>query len=83
MDYCNDICLVYNKHAQSESDEGFHARNQNTPNCMQLNEDFILYENNTYNHPLHHHFPKRELLPLPKWTTGVWNLHINIQRASY
>jgi hypothetical protein len=29
---------------QSESDEGFHARNQNTINCMQLNEDFILYE---------------------------------------
>jgi len=44
MDYCNDIRLVYNKHAQSESDEGFHARNQNKPNCMQLNEDFILYE---------------------------------------
>jgi len=83
MDYCNDIRLVYNKHAKSESDEGFHARNQNKSNCMQLKVDFILYEKNTFNHPLHHHFPKRELLLLPKLTTGAWNLHINIQTASY
>jgi hypothetical protein len=44
MDYCNDIRLVYNKYAQLESNEGFHVRNQNTLNCMQINEDFILYE---------------------------------------